>query len=231
MNLLKHTDLLRIKANSKLDPKGKSKLGQYFTPSPISLYMASLFNEIKGDIVLMDPGCGPGSLTAAFTDEAIYRRLAKAIEIDCYDIESVIEPFINETLRNCEVEISKYGIECKTTFNREDFILNNSNSLFDSGIQKKYTHVIMNPIIDKYEDFLQLIQSKIKDQMIGQEILLKTILGKSIRRISAERIKDFENEFIQQIKAGDINYIKLKQEKSNVTYVILKMPDFMFLPW
>lgn len=140
-----HTDLLRIKANSKLDPKGKSKLGQYFTPSPISLYMASLFNEIKGDIILMDPGCGPGSLTAAFTDEAIYRRLAKAIEIDCYDIEPVIEPFINETLRNCEVEISKYGIECKTTFNREDFILNNSNSLFDLGIQKKYTHVIMNP--------------------------------------------------------------------------------------
>ena len=45
LNVLHAAELLRIKANSKLNPKVKSTLGQFFTPHPISLYMASLFNK------------------------------------------------------------------------------------------------------------------------------------------------------------------------------------------
>lgn len=74
MNVLHAAELLRIKANSQLNLKAKSSLGQFFTPHPISLYMASLFDKIEGDISLLDPGCGPGSLTAAFVDESLRRK-------------------------------------------------------------------------------------------------------------------------------------------------------------
>ena len=64
---MQQVELNRISANSKLDPNLKASLGQFFTNDSISIYMASLFSDISGDVRLLDPGCGPGSLTAAFT--------------------------------------------------------------------------------------------------------------------------------------------------------------------
>ncbi|MGB5633864.1 MAG: N-6 DNA methylase, partial [Waterburya sp.] len=110
LNVLHAAELLRIKANSKLNPKIKSTLGQFFTPQPISLYMASLFNEIEGDISLLDPGCGSGSLTAAFIDESLRRNKLTSINIDAFDIDSVIQPFIDETLALCVEKSKKHGV-------------------------------------------------------------------------------------------------------------------------
>ena len=101
MNVIQQAELLRIKANSKLNPKVRSKLGQFFTPSPISLYMASLFNRIEGDVSLLDPGCGSGSLTVAFFDESLRRNTVSSICIDVFDIEPIIQPFTTETLSLC----------------------------------------------------------------------------------------------------------------------------------
>lgn len=134
---LEQADLLRIKANSTLDPKLKSALGQFFTPSSICLYMASLFKDIKGEVRLLDPGCGPGSLSAAFADEALRRHKAESIYINTSDIENRIEPYINETLNLCTEALEKSGIETKAQFHLEDFILTENT--------EKFTHIIMNP--------------------------------------------------------------------------------------
>lgn len=137
-------DLIRIKANSDLDPKTKASLGQFFTPSPICLYMASLFNSIEGEIKLLDPGSGPGSLTSAFIKETIRRSKASSIDITAYDIESKIEPYINETFSICSDETKTAGIKCSTKFIKDDFIINGNSNLLVSG-NGKFTHVIMNP--------------------------------------------------------------------------------------
>ncbi len=145
MSILEKVDLLRIKANSKLDSKIKSSLGQFFTPRPICLYMASLFNEIKGNIKLLDPGCGPGSLTAAFVDESLSRNSVDALDIDAFDIEEIIEPYIVETL-GLSYEAAKIAdIDISTQFVLDDFILSSSENsdLLSKG--NEYTHVIMNP--------------------------------------------------------------------------------------
>lgn len=118
MNVLPAAELLRIKANSKLNPKVKSTLGQFFTPYSISLYMASLFHRIEGNISLLDPGCGSGSLTAAFVDESLRRKTIKSLNIDAYDIDSVIQPFINETLALCVKKLEKNGVLVKANFIR-----------------------------------------------------------------------------------------------------------------
>ena len=128
MNVLHAAELLRIKANSKLSPKVKSRLGQFFTPHPISLYMASLFDKVEGDISLLDPGCGSGSLTAAFVDEAIRRKKVNSINIDAFDIDSVIQPFIDETLALCVKKSEKYGVSIDANFILDDFILNKTKN-------------------------------------------------------------------------------------------------------
>jgi adenine-specific DNA-methyltransferase len=146
LSILAEVDLLRIKANSELNAKTKAALGQFFTSSPICLYMASLFSNMSGDIKLLDPGCGPGSLTAAFVDEAIKRNKTKSIVIKAFDIEPAIKPYISETLDLCAKEASKSGIKLTSNFNLADFIFTYSDST--TGLFAKdndYTHVIMNP--------------------------------------------------------------------------------------
>ncbi len=145
MSILAQTDLLRIKANSILNPKIKSALGQFYTPEPICLYMASLFNEISGKVKLLDPGCGPGSLTAAFTDEALKRGKVKSLDIDTWDIEETIKPFITETFELCEEAGTKNNIKVSNKFNLEDFILTNATNFGLFKNNNDYTHVIMNP--------------------------------------------------------------------------------------
>lgn len=145
MNALEQVDLLRIRASCDLNPKTKSSLGQFFTASPICLYMVSLFNKIDNNVKLLDPGCGPGSLTASFVDEALKRKSVHTISVDAFDIEEKITPYINETLEICVHKASKEGVKIKWQFSLEDFIVKYSenSSLLSQG--SNYTHVIMNP--------------------------------------------------------------------------------------
>ena len=137
---LAEVDLLRVAANSKLDPASKSSLGQFFTASPTCLYMASLFNDLTGDIRLLDPGCGPGSLTAAFADEVIRRKVATSLTVVSQDVEPAIKPFIEESLSVCQKKFSKKNIQFISKFVLEDFIL--SDKPLD---HEGFTHIIMNP--------------------------------------------------------------------------------------
>jgi len=145
LSILDQVDLLRIKANSELNPKTKSSLGQFFTASPICRYMATLFKNISGEVKLLDPGCGPGSLTASFVDEALKRKSIQSLEIRAFDIEETIKPYISETLNLCADAAKKSDIVLTSQFRQEDFILTQS---VNSGLfakDKDYTHVIMNP--------------------------------------------------------------------------------------
>ena len=145
MNVLHAAELIRIKANSKLNLKVKSTLGQFFTPYPISLYMASLFDKIEGNVSLLDPGCGSGSLTAAFVDESLRRKKINSINIDAFDIDSVIQPFIDETLLLCGKKFEKHGVSINANFILDDFIFNKTKNLGLFASKGCYSHIIMNP--------------------------------------------------------------------------------------
>jgi adenine-specific DNA-methyltransferase len=145
LNILEQTDLLRIKANFELNPKMKSFLGQFFTPSPICRYMASLFRNLNGTVKLLDPGCGPGSLTASFVDEALRRKSIRSIDIDVFDIEVKMKLYINETLSLCSKVGEKSGVDVISKFNLKDFILSYSGNSELLTKNNEYTHVVMNP--------------------------------------------------------------------------------------
>lgn len=145
MNTLINADAIRIKANACLDPKIKGSLGQFFTGAPVCLYMASLFDEIAGEVELLDPGCGSGSLTAAFTEEAISRGKVKSLSVNTFDIEERIVPFIHETLSLCESKASEKSVNFRKKFTLTDYVITSgtNSGLLNNAV--KYTHCIMNP--------------------------------------------------------------------------------------
>lgn len=144
MTALPDVDLIRISASESIDPTKKGSLGQFFTSQPISKYMASLFDSYKGHIQLLDPGCGPGSLTAAFIDEAVKRGETKSIEAKVIDIEDSITPYILETIEVCEATANKNSIKAKLSFQKKDYVLATAE---ESGLfsDSTFSHCIMNP--------------------------------------------------------------------------------------
>lgn len=145
MTILSEVDLIRIAANEKLDPNKKGALGQFFTNAPISTYMASMFESIEGNVEVLDPGCGPCSLTAAFVDEALKRKTCKSIDATVCDIETRIFSYATESLSLCKSTFEKAGGNFNSNFSQSDYILNGCDNygVSDKGIS--YTHVIMNP--------------------------------------------------------------------------------------
>ena len=65
MNFLNKLDTVRISLANKNSKEKKSSIGQYHTPANISTYMASLFENLAGDLNILDPGCGIGILSMA----------------------------------------------------------------------------------------------------------------------------------------------------------------------
>lgn len=144
MNILQKVDDLRVQANAKLNPAKKSSLGQFFTPAPVSLYLASLFDNISNDVKLLDPGCGPGSLTAAFVDEALHRDQLTSLSVTAFDVDAGIQPYMSETFRLCEESLTQIERGFQAELLVEDYILTTYSVLDDLGGQR-YTHVLMNP--------------------------------------------------------------------------------------
>ena len=58
------------------------------TPPPTARLMASMFDDLSGDIHLLDAGAGVGSLTAAFVEEACQRQTKPdSITVNNYELE------------------------------------------------------------------------------------------------------------------------------------------------
>jgi hypothetical protein len=88
----------------------------------------------------------------------------------------------------------------------------------------------MDIIIDKYDEYLKLIQNNINKDMIDKELTINQILGKSKRLIPNRFINEFEDKFKKAVKLGNHDFIYIVDEKSESIYKIVKEPEIT-LPW
>ncbi len=72
--LLDRTEFYRLDAGRFLTAEQRAELGQFLTPAPLARLMAGLARPAAGDIRLLDPGAGVGSLSAAWIEEIIGRE-------------------------------------------------------------------------------------------------------------------------------------------------------------
>ncbi len=124
----------------------KSDFGQYFTPSGVALFMASMFPDVHGSKVkLLDPGAGIGSLSCAFVLNMNQRVQGLSFEIDCYETDNNVLAKLTKNL----YELSSIA-SVKYSIIYEDFI----EAAVDRLLQFEkplYTHVIMNPPYKKIQ--------------------------------------------------------------------------------
>ena len=150
--LAETTDFYRVDASPKLDSKRRALLGQYMTPAPIGRFMASLFAETRGNMRVLDPGAGVGSLTAALAERlcaAVVRPCS--VEFVCYEIEAILSGYLRDTLEQVEAGCREAGIDGSGRILERDFILHHQldaqPDLFGGAVEAdtEFTHAILNP--------------------------------------------------------------------------------------
>jgi len=144
-------DFYRIDASSKLNAQTRSALGQFMTPPPIARYMTSLFSDLSGDLSMLDPGAGVGSLTAAFAERICMGCGTHSVMFSAYEIEPILMEYLDRTIAEAESQCRLAGIETDCQVSGEDFILSHPCSVGQPNpcgadrTRHGFTHVIMNP--------------------------------------------------------------------------------------
>lgn len=123
----------RLGVSAALDRAHRSSLGQFFTPGAVARFMASLFEFAPhGEVRLLDPGAGIGSLTAAVAVAGAGRRIAAT----CYEVEPAFHAELAETLVGFSNIVG--------TVEQRDFI-EHAVQLAAAGGERSFTHAILNP--------------------------------------------------------------------------------------
>jgi adenine-specific DNA-methyltransferase len=112
------------------------KLAQYFTPSTVASYMASLFDEplAESNMRILDPGAGEGVLGIAVIDRF------KGFKIDAHFVELDVE-----TSQVLKKKLTlKYGNMAQVDYSVEQ------SDYIDQAIEwysfaERFTHIIINP--------------------------------------------------------------------------------------
>lgn len=86
----------------------------------------------------------------------------------------------------------------------------------------------VDTIIDKYEDFIILMQNLISTDLVNKELNLTELLGKSKRLIDKTKITEFESNLVKEIKSGKLEFISLLSKNGIVIYKIEKVPEKSF---
>jgi adenine-specific DNA-methyltransferase len=138
--VLEQMDIKRVIRSRNTSKKHKVLLGQYLTPAPVASYMASLidFSSFR-EISLLDPGAGLGVLGISAIEYIKKNDPTKKISLEVYEIDKTI---IDELSKNLDT-VSKIN-QVQYRIFEEDFI---ESSVFKIGwnVQKRYSHIIMNP--------------------------------------------------------------------------------------
>jgi adenine-specific DNA-methyltransferase len=101
----------------------KHDLGQFFTPTHVADFMASLLKAHRNELSLLDAGAGTGGLTAA-----VVRRLCatepkpKKVTVAAYEVDRTLIEGLERTLDRCKRECRAHDIEFHSTVINVDFV-------------------------------------------------------------------------------------------------------------
>ena len=113
--------------------------------------MASLFGLIPSEYVLLDPGAGIGTLTAAFCERIRQAASPRDVTAHAFENDPQLTPLLKKNLDNCKRILADAGHTFNYVLHAEDFVLAtshglNGKQLFDKdGFRLECDGVIINP--------------------------------------------------------------------------------------
>jgi adenine-specific DNA-methyltransferase len=150
LDVVEAVEAQRLRLVPVLDGQGQAVRGQYFTPSSIARFMASLFRPRDTRCLrLLDPGAGIGSLSASWVEAvSTWPCPPQEINVTAYEIDKDLVPYLEETLDSCSRACARAGIECRYCVRTADFVEHCVAMLCGGSFApepERYDCVILNP--------------------------------------------------------------------------------------
>jgi len=149
--MLNHALELQHRFENSVSGAHRKERGQVFTPPAVAAFMASLFGAIPSEYVLLDPGAGIGTLTAAFCERIGKLRSPRILTAHVFEDDGELIPLLKQNLDNCKRVLSEAGHAFHYVLHAEDFVLATSHGLSggklfdDPNFRVECDGVIMNP--------------------------------------------------------------------------------------
>lgn len=149
VELTKTLDVVRKSLNNNICRHERSRFGQFLTPAEIARFMASLFDQQRDHVRILDAGAGAGVLFAACIEAFLSRKQRLfSIDVVAYENDLQVLPHLEETMERCESICRASGISFRGDIRVEDFvaaaIVQMEGSLF-AVHGEHFTHAILNP--------------------------------------------------------------------------------------
>lgn len=142
MELLARAEAARMASLVGADPGRQKLLGQYLTPSAAARLIASFprLETTRGQLRVLDPGAGAGSLAAALVERIHRERPGVAVHVVAVELDDALVPALRATLSECE------RLEGVTTeLVHGDYLELSVGLKADSRLLEPFDLVIMNP--------------------------------------------------------------------------------------
>lgn len=148
--LLSSIEAARRDASLRLDPQRRALMGQFLTPASVATFMAEMFECKKPIVRILDPGAGPGALSAAFVLAMSLRpHPPSAISLTAYEIDPLLVGYLRKTLDLCRAVSEDVGIRFEGRIVEDDFLEAGANAfsgdLFAAGERERFDCAILNP--------------------------------------------------------------------------------------
>jgi adenine-specific DNA-methyltransferase len=123
LNLVDQIEFYRLDAARLSTPDKRGELGQFLTPAPVARFMASLAQPATGDIRLLDPGAGVGSLSAAWIEEILGRKKRpRSIHLTVCEIDPQLAEYLRQSIAACRDACRSKDVEFNADVIEKDFI-------------------------------------------------------------------------------------------------------------
>ena len=149
VQLSNELDVVRKSLNGRKCRHERSIIGQFLTPAKIARFMASLFEQEKEDVRILDAGAGAGSLFTACVENLVSgKHRPRSIKVVAYESDERILPYLQDTIDRCEAISNEAGISFKGELRSEDFIkaaIDQTEEGLFTEQHERFTHAILNP--------------------------------------------------------------------------------------
>ncbi|MDP4015023.1 MAG: Eco57I restriction-modification methylase domain-containing protein [Candidatus Nanopelagicales bacterium] len=145
--LLAHAEARRVGAASRLDDKSRSALGQFFTPGRAASLIAAIPRlPREGQLRILDPGAGSGSLTAAIVARILSESPQLDVEVVGVETDPTVAGYLRDTFEDCKDAARSSGMSLDASVIEGDFIdLATGLLASEPLLSRPFDLVIMNP--------------------------------------------------------------------------------------
>lgn len=110
LDLLDHSESVRVRTLAKLEPSTQAKLGQFFTNARTSRLLTSMPRLPRaGRLRVLDPGAGSGALSASLIARVLSEAPGVSIELTAVELDPSVVPALQETLGACAETAAALG--------------------------------------------------------------------------------------------------------------------------